>query len=130
MCGCGKAHSHRDHVYKFLFSFLLFLVLSPGILITLPPLSKGLLYSGQTSLQAAVIHALLFALLYRILSHVYWSIRRRMQVKRMVRFAHDLEQHAQTAALYDIYNLQADQARSLRDVANRCQAGAAAPPAK
>lgn len=46
---------------------LLFFVLSPGVLLTLPPCSKGFLASGQTSLAAAAVHALVFALtLYAI----------------------------------------------------------------
>ena len=40
---------------------LLFVVLSPGVLLTIPPGSGGLFLSGQTSFAAAAVHALVFA---------------------------------------------------------------------
>jgi hypothetical protein len=39
---------------------LLFFVLSPGVLLTLPPGSKGVFMSRQTSLLAAFVHAIVF----------------------------------------------------------------------
>ena len=45
----------------------LFLALSPGLLLTLPPGSGGVLASGQTSLPAALTHAVVFALVFAIL---------------------------------------------------------------
>ena len=39
---------------------LLFFVLSPGVLLTLPPGSRGVFASGQTSIIAAAVHALVF----------------------------------------------------------------------
>jgi thiol-disulfide isomerase/thioredoxin len=39
---------------------VLFFVLSPGVLLTLPPGSRGIFASGQTSLVAAAVHALVF----------------------------------------------------------------------
>ena len=47
---------------------LLFLLLSPGVILTLPPGSKGVFFSCQTSILAAVVHAVLFVYLY----HVVW----------------------------------------------------------
>jgi hypothetical protein len=41
---------------------LLFFVLSPGVILTLPPGSKGIFFSGQTSVVAAAVHALVFVL--------------------------------------------------------------------
>lgn len=41
---------------------LLFFVLSPGVLLTIPPCSKGLFASGQTSLIAAAVHAVVFVI--------------------------------------------------------------------
>jgi hypothetical protein len=40
---------------------ILFVILSPGILLTIPPGSGGLFLSGQTSFVAAAVHALVFA---------------------------------------------------------------------
>ena len=40
---------------------LLFVVLSPGVLLTLPPVGKKVFMSGQTSLTAVLVHAAVFA---------------------------------------------------------------------
>ena len=40
---------------------LLFIILSPGLLLTIPPGTGGLFLSGQTSFAAAAVHALVFA---------------------------------------------------------------------
>jgi hypothetical protein len=47
---------------------VLFFVLSPGVLLTLPPGSKGIFTSGQTSLVAAAVHALVFM----VAVHLLW----------------------------------------------------------
>jgi hypothetical protein len=46
---------------------LLFVLLSPGVLLTLPPKGKGVWMSGQTSLVAVVVHAVVFALAFNYL---------------------------------------------------------------
>jgi len=48
---------------------IIFFVLSPGVLLTLPPGSKGVFASGQTSLVAAAVHALVFM----IAVHLLWT---------------------------------------------------------
>jgi len=50
---------------------VLFVLLSPGVLLTLPPLSKGVFRSGQTSLVAVVVHAVVFALVYALLRRTF-----------------------------------------------------------
>ena len=45
----------------------LFLALSPGLLLTIPPGSGGLFRSGQTSIPAAVTHAVVFAVVFALL---------------------------------------------------------------
>lgn len=45
---------------------LLFILLSPGFLLTLPAESKGFFMSRQTSLIAVIVHSLVFALLYQL----------------------------------------------------------------
>ncbi len=47
---------------------VLFFVLSPGVLLTLPPGSRGVFASGQTSLAAAAVHALVFM----VVAHLLW----------------------------------------------------------
>ena len=46
---------------------LLFVLLSPGVLLTLPPKGKGVWMSGQTSLMAVAVHAVVFALAFNYL---------------------------------------------------------------
>jgi hypothetical protein len=46
---------------------MLFLALSPGLLLTLPPGSGGVFRSGQTSLAAALTHAIVFAVVFALL---------------------------------------------------------------
>jgi hypothetical protein len=43
---------------------LLFVLLSPGVLLTLPPLRKGVFMSHETSLTSVLVHALVFAVVY------------------------------------------------------------------
>ena len=45
----------------------LFLALSPGLLLTLPPGSGGVLRSGQTSISAALTHSIVFAVVFALL---------------------------------------------------------------
>jgi hypothetical protein len=53
---------------------ILFFVLSPGVLLTLPPCSKGIFMSGQTSLMAAAVHAVVFVIVsHLIISYIYGS---------------------------------------------------------
>jgi hypothetical protein len=47
---------------------LLFFVLSPGVLLTIPPGSRGLFLSGQTSVLAALIHAVVFVAVAHLLT--------------------------------------------------------------
>jgi len=46
---------------------LLFVLLSPGVLLTLPPKGKGIYMTGQTSLVAVAVHAVVFALAFNYL---------------------------------------------------------------
>lgn len=46
---------------------VLFLALSPGMLLTLPPGSKGVFMSGQTSPASALTHTVVFALVFALL---------------------------------------------------------------
>lgn len=42
-------------------TFLLFILLSPGVLLTLPPVGNKIFMSCQTSLLAVLVHAVIFA---------------------------------------------------------------------
>ncbi len=47
---------------------LIFFLLSPGILLTIPPGSKGLFMSRQTSIIAAAVHAVVFVIVHHIVN--------------------------------------------------------------
>jgi hypothetical protein len=51
-----------------LLATLLFILLSPGVLLTLPAGSKGIVMSGQTSLMAVLVHAVVFYFLLPFLA--------------------------------------------------------------
>lgn len=46
---------------------VLFAILTPGVLLTIPPGAKGLLMSGQTSNIAVAVHAVVYALTFALL---------------------------------------------------------------
>ncbi len=55
---------------KYLVLAILFFVLSPGVLLTLPPVGKKIWMSGQTSITSAIVHAIVFVgILYLIQSN-------------------------------------------------------------
>lgn len=55
---------------RMIIPILLFILLSPGLFLTLPPTNKHIWMSGQTSLLAVLIHAAIFAaILYALEEH-------------------------------------------------------------
>ena len=46
---------------------VLFIALSPGMLLTVPQSSKGLFAAGQTNVSAILTHALIFAVIFALL---------------------------------------------------------------
>jgi hypothetical protein len=53
---------------------ILFVLLSPGVLLTIPPVGKNLFMSGQTSPAAVLLHSVVFAMcIYAIQKYVYNS---------------------------------------------------------
>ena len=57
---------------------LLFFLLSPGVLLTLPPSSGGIWMSRQTSLAAAAVHAVVFVVVMRLAWN--WMYRGRFEL--------------------------------------------------
>ncbi len=56
---------------KYLVLAVLFFVLSPGVLLTLPPVGKKIWMSGQTSITSALVHAIVFVgILYLIQQNI------------------------------------------------------------
>lgn len=50
---------------------VLFIALTPGVLLTIPPGSKGLFMSGQTSPASVAVHTLVFAVVFALLRKQY-----------------------------------------------------------
>jgi hypothetical protein len=46
---------------------VLFVVLTPGVLLTIPPGSKGLFMSGQSSTAAIAVHTLVYAIVFALM---------------------------------------------------------------
>ena len=55
---------------------VLFILLSPGVLLTIPAGSRGIWMSRQTSIQAVLVHALLFGVVLYMVK-MYWPAYRR-----------------------------------------------------
>jgi hypothetical protein len=53
---------------KYLTFAILFFLLSPGVLLTLPPVGKKIWMSGQTSVVASIVHAIVFVGIVYLLS--------------------------------------------------------------
>lgn len=52
----------------------LFAALSPGAVLTLPPESRGVLFSGQTSSKALMVHTMVFGASY-IMAKKFFNVR-------------------------------------------------------
>jgi Ca2+/Na+ antiporter len=50
---------------------ILFVLLSPGVLLTIPAGSKGLFMSRQTSIASAIVHSIVFVLVLRLIKKCY-----------------------------------------------------------
>jgi hypothetical protein len=50
-------------MYDLLLPVILFVILSPGLLLTLPPVAGKVLMSGKTSVLAVLVHAVVFGVL-------------------------------------------------------------------
>ena len=55
-------------MYK-LIVVILFILLSPGVILTLPAGSKGVFFSGQTSISAAIVHSLVFVVCLTLIKY-------------------------------------------------------------
>jgi hypothetical protein len=65
---------------KVMIPVVLFFVLSPGLLLTLPPGSKGVLTSGQTSKMSVFSHTLVFLLAYGLVAKAMGIILTRTDI--------------------------------------------------
>lgn len=70
---------------------VLFILLSPGVLLTLPPGRKGIFMSGQTSVLAVLVHAVVFYLVLVYLKPII--------MKMMIKEAFENPAEAEAASL-------------------------------
>lgn len=54
-------------MYHLLLPVILFVILSPGLLLTLPPVAGKVLMSGKTSVLAVLVHAVVFGVVLHFL---------------------------------------------------------------
>jgi Protein of unknown function (DUF3339) len=60
--------------------FVLFILLSPGMVLTLPPVGKKIFFSGLTSKTAVIVHAVVFV----VLAHLAWRVMHSFHTKPVV----------------------------------------------
>ena len=58
---------NKKELTNILIPTLLFILLSPGLFLTLPPASKGVWMSRETSIPSIFLHSLVFAFIYFLL---------------------------------------------------------------
>jgi hypothetical protein len=112
----------NDHqsAFNFFLALGLFIVLSPGLLLTLPSGSKGLFMSMQTSVSAIFLHGLIFAILYRLISQCHLDHIKKRNMKMWHRAVRDMEQEVMSHNIADIYHTQQEQNIALRALAQKC----------
>jgi len=128
MCGCGHkvctcGHGHARVIGKFLMLALLFVALSPGILLTIPAAGgKGMIMSGQTSIIAAAVHAVIFVSIVMLCRKMYHMYKEHLNQKRIAEIRREMEEHIQSEALEAIMYTQWQQNQALGDLRKNCKA--------
>ena len=108
------------HAFKGLLAFTLFVLLSPGLLLTLPSGSKGVFMSLQTSVPAILLHGFIFMFLYRCLSHCYYTYLRKQQEKEWHRAVREMEQDIVNEQIAHMFIGQKQQRAILNNLVEKC----------
>ena len=108
------------HCANFIISSVLFVLLSPGLLLTLPSGSKGVFMSMQTSLPAIFLHSIIFAFLYRAIINLYWECVKKYRTEKWRKAVKDMEQQIMSEKLTQVVLNQYQQNEVLRELANKC----------
>ena len=111
---------HHHHCGEFLLAFLLFALLSPGLLLTLPSGTKGVFMSLQTSVPAIFLHAFIFAAIYVAVSHCYWRYLKAQKLQKWQKAVKDMEQKVVNEQISQMYLNQYEQSEVLRELASKC----------
>jgi hypothetical protein len=88
-------------MYKLLLA-ILFFVLSPGVFLTLPAGSKGIWMSGQTSIAAALVHAIVFVIVLSLVKNYLTSSEGYFAVKKSTNSACRQGNECQTGSCANI----------------------------
>jgi hypothetical protein len=114
--------NEQDHqnAFNFFLSLGLFVLLSPGLLLTLPSGSKGLFMSMQTSVNAILLHGLIFAILYRLISRCHWEHIKKRNMKMWHKAVKHMEREVMSSNIADIYHTQQEQNAALRMLSQKC----------
>ena len=46
---------------------ILFIILAPGLILSIPPTSNGLFATGEVNISSVIVHAIVFAVIYYFL---------------------------------------------------------------
>ena len=112
----------NDHqrAFDFFLALGLFIVLSPGLLLTLPSGSKGLFMTMQTSVSAIFLHGLVFAILYRMISQCHLEYIKKRNMKMWHKAVKHMEREVMSHNIADIYHTQQEQNSALQALAQKC----------
>jgi len=111
---------YGHHAFKGVLAFALFVLLSPGLLLTIPAGSKGFFMTLQTSIPSILIHAIIFVFLYRCLSHCYHMHVRKNNEKRWHRAVREMEQEILNDQIAQMFVGQKEQRDILKNLAEKC----------
>jgi len=106
---------------KFFLALGLFVLLSPGLVLTLPAGNKGYLFSMQTSLPAILVHGLIFAVLFYCIKKCYKMCVKHWHRRQMLLTMAALEQSRQGEQLEHILMMQAAQGQAMRQIGANCK---------
>jgi hypothetical protein len=112
--------TYHQNAFDFFLALGLFILLSPGLLLTLPGGSKGIFNSMQTSVTAIFFHGLIFAILYRLISRCHLEHIKKRNMKMWHKAVKHMEQEVMSHNIADIYHTQQEQNAALRALAQKC----------
>lgn len=113
-------HEHCHHAFKFFLCVGLFILLSPGLLLTIPGGSKGVFMTMQTSVPSILVHALIFAFLYRSISHWYWKIVKHYRAQKWQKAVREMEQDVVNQQIAYMFVNQKEQQDVLTSLVKKC----------
>jgi len=115
-------YSEDSPYFRFFVTLALFIVLSPGLLLTLPSGTKGLFNSMQTSVVAILLHGIIFTCLHQLVMQCYRNHLDHNKKKMWRHVVRDMEHEIMNQNIAEIYVTQKEQAAALNALSNNCRA--------